>query len=201
MLNCAKPQNGTRRCSRAKSIPSAPQFLKIEPLGESHKPLRAAFACGVEALDLYLKQQVRQDAESRVALPYVLVSGDGRIAGYYTLASYGIRIDDISPELSKKLKLRRRYPMIGATLLGRLARDLNFKGQGIGELLLTDALKRSLLGSQIIASSVGVIVDAKDDKAQDFYSKYGFFAPFPDTPRRLFLRMETIEELFSKAGS
>jgi hypothetical protein len=127
----------------------------------------------------------------------VLLSRDGRIAGYYTLASYGIRSNDI-PELVKQLRLPR-YDVISATLLGRMARDLTFKGQGIGELLLIDALKRALHGSRMVAASVGVIVDAKNDKAQSFYREYSFFAPFPDTPKRLFLRMETIEELFEPA--
>ncbi|MGA8028406.1 MAG: hypothetical protein WB992_14780, partial [Bryobacteraceae bacterium] len=130
-----------------------------------------------------------------VALPFVLVSRDNRLAGYYTLGSYGLRSDDIPPVLLKQLRLPR-YDVIGATLLGRLARNLNFKGQGIGEVLLIDALKRALHGSRTVAASVGVIVDAKDEKAQRFYSEYGFFAPFPDTPRRLFMRMETITELF-----
>lgn len=158
--------------------------------------MRATFSCGVEALDRYLKEQASQDAKRGVALPFVLVSQDRRLAGYYTLASYGIRADDIPAELTKQLRLPR-YDVIGATLLGRLARDLSFAGQGVGELLLVDALKRALYGSRTIAASVGVIVDAKDERAQRFYSKYGFLAPFPDTPRRLFLRMETIEQLFS----
>lgn len=127
----------------------------------------------------------------------MLVSRDNRLAGYYTLGSYGMRADDIPSELVKQLRLPR-YDVIGATLLGRLARDLAFKGQGIGELLLIDALKRALHGSRKVAASVGVIVDAKGEKAQSFYSDYEFFAPFPDTPRRLFLRIETIEELLGK---
>lgn len=175
--------------------PSSPQSFNIEPLGASHKKLRAAFSCGVDALDRYLKEQASQDAKKGVALPFVLVSQDNRIAGYYTLGSFGVPLYDISPEMVKQLRLPR-YDVIGATLLGRLARDLSFKGQGIGEMLLLDALKRALFGSQTIAASVGVVVDAKDERAQRFYSEYGFFPAFPDTPRRLFLRMETIEELF-----
>lgn len=196
MQSCVTPPNGTRSYSRRVSAISASSpFLDIEPLGEAHKPLRAAFSCGVEALDRYLKQQASQDVARGVALPFVLVSQDNRLAGYYTLGSYGMRADDIPPELMKQL-CNPRYDVIGATLLGRLARDVSFKGQGIGEVLLADALKRALHGSRTVAASVGVIVDAKNEKAQRFYSDYGFFAPFPDTPRRLFLRMETIEELF-----
>jgi ribosomal protein S18 acetylase RimI-like enzyme len=87
-----------------------------------------------------------------------------------------------------------RYERIGATLLGRLARDLTYKGQGVGELLLADALKRSLLMSREIASAA-VIVDAKDDKAFEFYEDYGFMT-FPESKKRLFLPMATIEQLF-----
>jgi hypothetical protein len=47
------------------------------------------------------------------------------------------------PELVKQSKLSR-YPVLGGTLIGRLARDLSFKGQGPGEVLLIDALKKAL---------------------------------------------------------
>jgi predicted GNAT family N-acyltransferase len=140
-----------------------------------------------------LKQQAGQDAKKRVAAPYVLVSLDNRIAGYYTLSSTAVRVDDLPPELLKHLKLPR-YPAIGATLVGRLARDLSFRGLGIGELLLTDALRVSLAMSRKIAS-VGVVVDAKDNIARRFYTEFGFVA-FGDVGNRLFLRMEAIEKLF-----
>jgi GNAT superfamily N-acetyltransferase len=128
-----------------------------------------------------------------VAVPYVLVSSDGRIAGYYTLSSDNIRADDLPPEIVKQLKLPR-YPVMGATLVGRLARDLSFRGQGIGEILLIDALKVALTMSRQIAS-VAVLVDAKDDNAHRFYEGFGFVA-FPESVKRLFLPMRTIERLF-----
>jgi GNAT superfamily N-acetyltransferase len=195
--DCEKPQSGTRRCSRIKPI-SVPQFRDIEPLGHKHDKLRAAFSCGVESLDRYLKQQAGQDAKKRAAVPYVLVSEDNRIAGYYTLSSDNIRTDDLPPELVKQLKLPR-YPAIGATLIGRLARDLSFRGQGIGEVLLIAALKVALAISWKIASAA-VVVDAKDDDAYRFYTEFGFMA-FPETKNRLFLPMQTIEKLFPEPAS
>ncbi len=138
-----------------------------------------------------MKQQARQDAKKRVAVPYVLVSGDNRIAGFYTLSSTNVRVDDLPPELVKQLKLPR-YPAVGATLIGRLARDVTFRGQGIGELLLADALKVALVMSRKIAS-VGVVVDAKDDNARRFYEEFGFIG---FSEKRLFLRMEVVEKLF-----
>lgn len=191
------PKNGTPGCSLAK-LDLAPQFRGIEPLGNKHDKLRSAFSCGVELLDRYLKQQASQDAKKRVAVPYVLISQDGRIAGYYTLSSDNVRADDLPPELVKQLKLPR-YPIIGATLIGRLARDLAFRGQGVGELLLVDALKRALEASARIASAA-VLVDAKDNNAHRFYARFGF-VEFPETVKRLFLPMQTIETLFRETGS
>jgi predicted GNAT family N-acyltransferase len=123
----------------------------------------------------------------------VLVTTDSRIAGYYTLSSTSIRLDDLPDELVKRLKLPR-YPGVGATLIGRLARDLSFKGQGIGELLLADALKVALAVSRKIASA-GVVVETKDEHARRFYSEFGFTG-FTETGNRLLLRMEAIEKLF-----
>ena len=186
------PPRGTPRCSGDRGI-STPQFRGIEPFGEKHKKLRAAFSCGSELLDRYLKQQASQDAAKRAAVPYVLISEDDHIAGYYTLSSDHIRADDLPEGMVKELNLPR-YPFIGATLIGRLARDLSFKGQGVGELLLADALKVALAMSRKIASAA-VIVDAEDEKAHKFYSDFGFIA-FPESKKRLFLPMQTIEELF-----
>jgi GNAT superfamily N-acetyltransferase len=146
-------------------------------------------------LDRYLKQQASQDIERRACVVYVLTSEDDRLAGFYTLTQDNIAADDLPRELIKQLNLPR-YERIGASLLGRLARDLTYKGKGVGELLLADALRRSLVMSRQIASAA-VIVDAKDEKAHKFYRDFGFI-PFPESQKRLFLPMATIERLYSE---
>ena len=78
---------GAARADVPKVASLAPRFRDIEPLGKKHDKLLAAISCGIEPLDRYLKQQACQDARNRAAAPYVLVSEDGRIAGYYTLSS------------------------------------------------------------------------------------------------------------------
>lgn len=123
----------------------------------------------------------------------MLTSEEGRLAGFYTLTQDNIASEDVPLELIKQLNLPR-YEQIGATLLGRLARDLTYKGKGVGELLLADALKRSLTMSRQIASAA-VVVDAKDQKAHKFYRDFGFI-PFPESEKRLFLPMATIEQLY-----
>ncbi len=164
----------------------------FEPLG-GHD--RSQFSCGSEPLDRYLKEQASQDARKRAAAPFVLVETESkRIAGYYTLSATNINVDDLTPQLVKRLKLPR-YPRLPATLIGRLARDVNFPGQRLGELLLLDALSRASRTSREIASTA-VIVDAKDERAIAFYRSFAFLT-FPEIENRLFLPMQSIEILLA----
>lgn len=70
------------------------------------------------------------------------------------------------------------------------------ENKSVGELLLVDALRRSLVMSRQIASAA-VIVDAEDERAHEFYRDFGFI-PFPESPKRLCLPMATIERLYSE---
>lgn len=170
--------------------PDEPKFA-FEPLGQKHD--RAAFSCGVGPLDLYLQKQASQDARKHAAAPFVITPDGKTIAGYYTLSQYAIELKDVPDEVARKLP---KYPLVSATLLGRLAVNLDFHGKGLGEALLMDALYRSLKLSEQVAST-GVIVDAKDEAARAFYRKYGFIE-LPKIEKRLFLPMGTVEELFRK---
>ena len=78
--------------------------------------------------------------------------------------------------------------------MGRLARDLSYKGQGLGELLLMNGLKLAWKTSEKIASWA-VVVDVKDEKARRFSLDFGFIS-FVDTPQRLYLPMKTVAQLF-----
>ena len=162
-----------------------------EPLREDHN--RADFSCGNVSLDRYLKEQAGQDFRRACATPYVLVSklDDTAILGYYTLSSYGIDVGELPADVAKKLP---RYPLIPATLLGRLAVDQRHQGQGIGEFLLLDALYRVLRQSTEIAAAA-VVVDAIDESAAKFYDHFGFVA-FQSIVGRLFLPMKAVAALF-----
>lgn len=152
---------------------------------------RTAFSSGNLALDTYLQKQARQDIDKRVAATFVLKDTEtGAIAGFYSLAATSVPLDQFPPEISRKFP---KYPSVPATLLGRLAVDARFRGKGLGELLLVDALRRALEHSNQIASAA-VIVDAKDDLARNFYLKQKFIELL-DQPMRLFLPMKTIEQL------
>jgi ribosomal protein S18 acetylase RimI-like enzyme len=144
----------------------------IEPLNPA-KHRREEFDCGVVALNDYLKTKARKEMDAGVAVCFVAVpeSDPARIAGFYTLSAATLVRDDLPDEpLLKKLP---RYPEFPATLLGRLARSIDFKGQGLGDRLMASALARSLSGSEEVASWA-LVTDPKDDKAANFYAGFGF---------------------------
>jgi GNAT superfamily N-acetyltransferase len=160
---------------------------RIELLGTQHA--RAGFSCGKNQLDQYFQTQVTQDARRHIASPFVMVMPDGEIGGFYTLSSTALRLHDLPEGVAKRLP---RYPLVPATLIGRLAVDRRYHGQGWGSFLLVDALHRCATSG---IASFAVVVDAIDDEARDFYLHAGFLA-LPDTPYRLFRRMSDIAALF-----
>jgi hypothetical protein len=74
-----------------------------------------------------------------------------------------------------------------------MARDLSQRGEGIGELLLMDALGKAWQASKLV-SCWAALVDAKEG-ARDFYLK-NEFTPFATQPDRMFLLMKKIELIF-----
>lgn len=161
--------------------------FRIEPLGAGHN--RSAFECGAEPLDRYLRVQAGQDARKNIAAPFVLVLSDGTVAGYYTLSATATNLAELPEPTARKLP---RYPLLPATLLGRLAVDQRHQGKGYGRFMLADALFRAFR-SEI--ASFAVIVDAKDESALRFYQRESFLS-LPDQPMKLFLPMADIAQLF-----
>ncbi|MBN8911046.1 MAG: GNAT family N-acetyltransferase [Rhizobiales bacterium] len=162
----------------------------IEPLGKHD---RAAFSCEEPSLTHYLKEQASQDAKRHIAAPFVAVTVNDRktVLGYYTLSATNVELRDIPESHAKKLP---RYPLVPATLLGRLARDESMKGKGLGEFLLLDAIHRAVVQSKQIASAA-IVVDAISDAAARFYRHFNFIV-LADRKDRLFLPMGTAEKLF-----
>jgi GNAT superfamily N-acetyltransferase len=88
--------------------------------------------------------------------------------------------------------LRRNAPdAIPVAILGRLAVDRRWQGEGLGADLLSDALRRVLAASREIGIAA-VLVHAIDDHALRFYRKQAEFIEHPADSRILFLPIETI---------
>jgi GNAT superfamily N-acetyltransferase len=157
--------------------------MRVLALTGSHG--RNAFDCGVEALNLCLRQTALQHQAKGISRTFVAVPQDAEevdayhaggyadivensILGYYALASAFILADELAPELAK------RYPrQLPVTRLGRLAIRRDLQGQGLGRLLFADAVTRAR-NAALSVGSAGIFVDAKDDTAARFYQQYGF---------------------------
>jgi GNAT superfamily N-acetyltransferase len=151
---------------------AGPSQFRVEILDpDVHR--REEFSCESSELTGFFRTRARQDP--------------GLIAGFYTLSASSIELEKLPVELTRKLP---RYPRLPATLLGRLARASAFKGQGIGDLLMVEALKRSYASSSVIGS-IAVVVDPKDGPAKEFYQAFGFQ---PLDEQKMFLPMKAIPE-------
>ena len=162
------------------------QNLVIEPLNPTHD--RAGFQCGVESLDRYLQKQAKQDIKRRISRVFIATKSDNpkAVIGYYTLSTLSIELNQLPEKLARKL-LKHPVP---AALIGRLATCKVARGQGVGKLMLADAIKRTLAVSDQIAI-YAMVVDAIDDNAKGFYEQFGFSRLSNDSPR-LFLPLKSV---------
>lgn len=161
--------------------------MRVEPfsvvsLDPAHD--RSLFKSGSDPLDLYFRERVTQDVRRRVTACFVALSREGRLAGFYTLASASVLLGDLPEKYTKTLP---RYPSVPAVRMGRLAVDETFKGQGLGGALLADAFIRAFRSD---IAAYALVVDAKDDVAANFYRHHGF-VELGSEPLTLFLPLAT----------
>lgn len=151
---------------------------------------RTHFDCGIPVLNDWLTTKVSQFEKKDLARTYVLVeSGDIVVKGFYALSNQTMIYDALPDDQAKGLP-RIDVPVV---LIGRLAVDVSTQGQGMGEFLLIDALRRA----EYLAGKIGiraVEVDAISAAARRFYEKYGFLS-LKDDPQHLFLPMQVIRKL------
>lgn len=167
--------------------------LQIQALDKTRHD-RAGFDCGVPELNRYLSQQAALDMKRKAAGCWVITTQNDvkSVLGYYTLSAEALDAVDL-PELPKAIsKKLPKYRRFGAALLGRLAVAKSQQGQGIGELLLMDAFHRCLA---LEVPVVVIVVDPKDQKAADWYARFGFRSLRED---RMVVTLLELEARFSE---
>jgi ribosomal protein S18 acetylase RimI-like enzyme len=159
----------------------------IEPLSKAHD--RSTFACGSDRIDEYFRHTVSQDVKRHYAACFLACDiAAERVAGFYTLSSSNVPLNEVPEALARKLP---RYPTVPAVLIGWLGRHVDYAGLGLGEALLFDAIRT------VAAAPVGahaVFADAIDDGAAAFYRAFGFL-PLVTRPRTLYLPLAIALEL------
>lgn len=154
------------------------EFLTPRPV-QSGDTL-STFHCGVDSLDDWIRGRARNNEKSGASRTVVSVTREGRVAGYYCLSSSSL----VKSEAPSTLAAGQPDP-IPVVLLGRLAVDLDFAGQGLGSSLLQHAVVRAVTAAETIGIRA-IIVHAISDELVSFYRRFGFES-FPGQARTLFL--------------
>ena len=148
---------------------------------------RSHFDCGVEPLNVYLKQFALQNQRKGIVRNYVTCR-DRRVVGYYSLAYGSVAQAEALPSITKGIG---KYP-VPVMILARLGVDIGEKGQGLGNALLKNAVLRTLQAADI-AGLKAIFVQAKDHEAVRFYVRHGFL-PSPGDPLRLFFPLDVLRK-------
>jgi GNAT superfamily N-acetyltransferase len=156
-----------------------------EPLTSDHSI--TDFNCGIESLDRWLQRRAVANQTSGATRTFV-ASVDGKVVGYYALASGGISTQ------SAVGNFRRNMPdPIPVVILARLAIDSSFQGQGLGRALFRDAALRVVRSADTIGIR-GIIVHAISAEAKDFYVALGFNVS-PLEPMTLMVTVNDLRDL------
>jgi GNAT superfamily N-acetyltransferase len=158
---------------------------------------RAAFDCGDADLSIYLHRYARQNHESGGAKCFVAAPADSpsRVLGFYTLSPGSLEYSR-TPALIKKGLGRYDVPMFR---LGRLAVDQTLHGRGLGGGLLLRSAARCIRVADEIGG-VGLIIDAKNDRAAQWYADYGAL-PLLDAPLSLVLPLAVAADALKRGAA
>ena len=154
-----------------------------------------AFDCGKPEMNQYLARFAVKNMGLNLSMTWVLPGEEmipdqkTSIAAYYTLASCTVTREEIPT--GQRLP---GYP-VPVVLLARLAVDLHFQGQRVGEKSLISALRHSVTLTERGLPAIGFILDVIDEDALAFYQKFDLFEPFTDNPMRLFVPMNVVQQI------
>jgi len=157
-----------------------------------------SFDCGIESFNNYLKSTAFKDMGSRKQAQVYVLPLNKVVAGYYTIEPFAFEPFELPARLAKKRAMNLK---VSSWLIGRLARDLSVRGQGIGEKLLMDALQRIKRlaeeggGYCVIVDTEFEKMDKQYKKLYDFYTSFGFeLLDETKSSRRFFLPIAEIPD-------
>lgn len=143
--------------------------LKIRKLTTLHNI--SEFDCGEEELNKFLRRDAIRQQKNCKNNCFVLLEGDSfEVIGFYTLCARSLPRRIFKPFFSnRQLESYKEVPVF---LLGRFAIDRKYQNKKLGKFLLFDAIKRC---KESDIGGMGVVVDAKHEKAMKFYLHHDFF--------------------------
>lgn len=155
---------------------------------------REDFDCGEKSLNDFLQRQAGQRQKRNDSVTHVAVEHNATIPkiiyGYFSISAYSLRYESLPPSAVRVLPREQEVPCMK---LGRLARNKRYTNSGFGGFLLSSALEKAVILSKEIGIYL-VDVDAINERARQFYLKYGFHE-FPNDSDHLFITLAEINKL------
>lgn len=168
-----------------------PTGFRLERLVKAHR--RKAFASRQAEVDDWLATKALQNQDKHLSVTKVFLDESDAVAGYYTLATGQVDFGDLPADVAKKLPRR----MLPVAVLAWLGVSADRQGQGLGRLLLAQALRDCHEAGQVFAF-VAAILDCVDESSKAFYRHFDF-AELPGRPLRLFLTSGQLEAMMSSS--
>lgn len=163
--------------ARVALAPSPLVLSAPEPLSVLHD--LSQFSCGKPPLDDWLKTRALSNQEKGFTA-VVVVHEDNRVVGYYGLAPTAVG----PGMLPRSIRTGQPPDPVPCLLLGQLATDERWRGNGIGTSLLKHAMERCVSAAKLIGGRA-VVVSAIDQESVAFWVRRGFLQS-KDDPLRLF---------------
>jgi GNAT superfamily N-acetyltransferase len=165
-----------------------------EPISRKHD--RNAFDCGDAAMNNFLQRYARQSHDLGGAKTILAINDadDKTILGFYSVAPAALAYAD-TPEMIRRGLARHEVP---GFRLARIATHVRFQGGGLGGQLLAAAARRCLRAAAEVGGVV-LIIDAKNERAAQWYLSYGA-VPLHDKPLTLVMPLATFAAELKAAG-
>ena len=170
-------------------------LFRIEAFDKS-KHKRDGFESGISAVDQYFSKTAGKLSKAGNVSFFVMVEikAPDIVIGFYTLNAHAVYFADLP---AKYKRAKPGHGQIPAAFISMMGIDAERQNEGLGALLLVDALKRIAKGAEAVGIAVVLldVIDCGDPekrvRRQAFYTKFGF-QPLPSQPSRLFLPVASI---------
>ena len=147
---------------------------KPRPLEASDN--RSEFDCGRPSLNTWFQTHAWRNQQLGTSRTNVITYEQSKIVAYVSLTAAEIKRGYLP-----KSQQRNRPESVPAVLLGQLAVDSNYQGQGLAQSLLYFAFHTTVKISEQIGCAC-LITHPLDEKARGFYKHWGFEeTPFDPT--------------------
>lgn len=152
----------------------------------------SGFECGHQYLNVFLRDQALDETQRDISRTYLLLE---RSAGTFVLAGYfTLHADSIYRERSVGAGTYL-FPLV---YLSALARDVRYKRQGVGDVLLFEAF-RCVVEAANVVGVAGIHLDTTRE-GRSLYEEHGF-GEHPEGGNRLLISIADVRAIVTEANS